>query len=351
MCGNTAPVPTISIIIPTYNRKDSLLRTLESLTQQTYPVDHFEVIVVNDGGSDDTERIMEHTFPFTLHYLCQENQGATVARNYGVTQSRGTFLLFADDDICLYPRTMELLLEHLDAEKTIVLGALITPREIITNSIFARSTLLDQAASTNECESVTLPFQECMTGLMCLRHQDFLDLGMFQDPTGGWPNWDDVDFGYRAHSSGYQLVRVMNAIAEHWDYALADWQSACQRWWRASYSGARLLTRYPELRSLIPMFRDKGAIIWLQDHPRLILRKLARQIISSRPAMWVMEHLIPVLERHSPSSTGLRLLYRWVISGYIYQGYRTGLRELARSSTIGSEKPGDSAVDSKEEVA
>jgi hypothetical protein len=76
------------------------------------------------------------------------------------------------------------------------------------------------------------------------------------------------------------------------------------------------------------MFRDKGPIAWREDPPALILRKLARQVISSRPAMWAMEHAVPFLERHAPGSQLLVLLYRWIISGYIYRGYRDGLREL-----------------------
>jgi hypothetical protein len=168
-----------------------------------------------------------------------------------------------------------------------------------------------------------------MTGLLCVWRKDFLDLGMFQDPTGGWPNWDDVDFGYRAHQAGYQLERVYSAVAEHWDYALADWRKACQRWQKAGYSGARLFERYPALVNHIPMFCDKGPIAWKEDSLGLILRKLARQATSSRLVMWMMESLVPILEHLAPTANGLRLLYRWIISGYIYRGYRAGLHELA----------------------
>ena len=319
---------SVSIIIPTYNRKDSLLRTLESLARQTYPTERFEVIVVDDGGVDGTESITERDFPFSLRYLRQENQGATAARNYGALQSSSKFLVFVDDDIRLQPETLKHLLEALNSPRTIALGHLIPPEAILVNSVFARLHTQDSARIIAETESEPVSFQECMTGLLCLRRNDFLALGMFQDPTGGWPNWDDVDFGYRAHQAGYQLVRVYSAIAEHWDYALADWRKACQRWQKAGYSGARLFVRHPALVNHIPMFRDKGAIAWKEDSPRLILRKLARQAASSRPVMWAMESLVPILERHAPASTALRLLYRWIVSGYIYRGYREGLQKL-----------------------
>lgn len=77
------------------------------------------------------------------------------------------------------------------------------------------------------------------------------------------------------------------------------------------------------------MFRDKGPIAWRQDPPALILRKLTRQVASSRAVMWCMEHAAPLLERRTPEATLLALLYRWIISSYIHSGYRDGLRELA----------------------
>jgi hypothetical protein len=86
-----------------------------------------------------------------------------------------------------------------------------------------------------------------------------------------------------------------------------------------------LFTLHPEIKEHLPMFHDKGPIVWRQDSPGLILRKLARQSASSRPVMALMERSVPVFERYAPSSTTLRLLYRWIVSGHIYRGYREGL--------------------------
>src|SRR5262245_46690597 len=70
--GSVMPtLPTVSIIVPTYNRKDLLGETLDSLAQQTYPSDRFEVIIVDDGSTDGTEAIAAKTFPFTLRYFWQ----------------------------------------------------------------------------------------------------------------------------------------------------------------------------------------------------------------------------------------------------------------------------------------
>ena len=70
-------LPTISIIIPTHNRGNSLRRTLNAMCFQTYPVDNFEVLVVADGCTDGTiEMLQSYQAPFTLNIIEQKGQGA-----------------------------------------------------------------------------------------------------------------------------------------------------------------------------------------------------------------------------------------------------------------------------------
>src|SRR5829696_3704016 len=100
LAGFPVPTPpTLSIIIPTYNRKDLLRETLNSLAQQTYPSNHFEVIIVDDGSTDGTAAIAAEAFPFILRYFWQSNQGDASARNLGAQQSQADILVFLDDDI------------------------------------------------------------------------------------------------------------------------------------------------------------------------------------------------------------------------------------------------------------
>jgi GT2 family glycosyltransferase len=151
---------------------------------------------------------------------------------------------------------------------------------------------------------------------------------MLQDPTGGWPNWDDVDFGYRSHLAGFQLVRVADAVGEHWDYSLSSMEKATRRWFRASKSAVKLFQRYPGMRQSIPMFTDMTPVDWRQDRPRLIIRKYLRQLLSSGIVLAIMERTAVMLEKYYPSDTLLRPLYRWIEGAYKYQGYRQGLREF-----------------------
>ena len=70
------------------------------------------------------------------------------------------------------------------------------------------------------------------------------------------------------------------------------------------------------------MFVDKGPVDWRADGPRLIARKVLRGLT----AQWLVLRVLETMERNSPVARGA--LRRWIIGGYLWQGYRQGLREL-----------------------
>ena len=93
----------ISIIIPTYNRKNQLEKCLYSIFSQSYPKDRYEVIVVDDGSSDGTDCLikdLKYRFD-NLIYLRQLHQGPAAARNSGITNAKGEIIGFVDDDCIL----------------------------------------------------------------------------------------------------------------------------------------------------------------------------------------------------------------------------------------------------------
>ena len=87
-----------SVIIPIYNRRDEAKDLLESLDNQT--VRNFEAIFVEDGSSVPCKDIVE-SYPFAKYYF-KENEGRSIARNYGIERSSGEWLLFFDSD-CVIP--------------------------------------------------------------------------------------------------------------------------------------------------------------------------------------------------------------------------------------------------------
>jgi glycosyltransferase involved in cell wall biosynthesis len=97
--------------MPTYNRAGYLRRALEGLTRQTLERDEFEIVVIDDGSSDETRRVID-LFRESLQviYLYQENAGISVAKNLGVAKARAPILVFLDDDDVA---RLTLLEEHL----------------------------------------------------------------------------------------------------------------------------------------------------------------------------------------------------------------------------------------------
>ena len=105
--------PEVSVIIPTYNRSFYLRQAVESVLNQTFS--DFEVIVVDDGSTDDTEAVMQEFSDSRIHYFHQSNRGRSVARNNGFNHAQGEYIAFLDDDDLFLPeklRTQIALLEQ-----------------------------------------------------------------------------------------------------------------------------------------------------------------------------------------------------------------------------------------------
>ena len=78
-----------TVIIPTYQRRDSLRRVLGALAKQVWPSDRLEVIVVSDGGDDGSVDLARSvSMPFPLRVVEQANRGPAAARNLGVARDR-----------------------------------------------------------------------------------------------------------------------------------------------------------------------------------------------------------------------------------------------------------------------
>jgi GT2 family glycosyltransferase/peptidoglycan/xylan/chitin deacetylase (PgdA/CDA1 family) len=94
------PVLRISVVIPTFQRRELLARTLTTVFRQDLPVDQYEVVVVVDGSTDGTLEMLHRLRPpCRLTVREQENRGPAAARNAGLAAAKGEFVLFVDDDI------------------------------------------------------------------------------------------------------------------------------------------------------------------------------------------------------------------------------------------------------------
>ena len=92
------PMPLVSAVIPTFNRAQDVCIAVGTAVAQTYPAEALEIVVVDDGGSDDTEAVLTRAFGARVRYLKKPNGGVSAARNFGMTAARGAYLALLDDD-------------------------------------------------------------------------------------------------------------------------------------------------------------------------------------------------------------------------------------------------------------
>jgi glycosyltransferase involved in cell wall biosynthesis len=109
-------LPLVSIIIPTYNRAAYLLEAIDSALSQTYQ--HIEVVVVDDGSTDNTMDILD-PIRGRITFLQQKKAGRSAARNTGIRQSSGSFIIFLDSDDLLLPDAVCLQVEYFVAHPEI----------------------------------------------------------------------------------------------------------------------------------------------------------------------------------------------------------------------------------------
>lgn len=110
--------PTVSCIIPVYNGQQYIRETIESVLQQTVPVD--DIIVVDDGSTDDTAAIVR-SFGASVRLVQQGNAGPAAARNNGIREARSEFLTFQDADDLWEPHKNERQLSAFAADPALMI--------------------------------------------------------------------------------------------------------------------------------------------------------------------------------------------------------------------------------------
>jgi glycosyltransferase involved in cell wall biosynthesis len=128
--------PYISVIIPTYNRPTALAGCLHALAAQEYPRDRFEVIVVNDGGTESPNQVVHfYRNTLTCRVVHQANRGPAAARNHGAKVAAGQLLAFTDDDCAPAPDWLTCLSERFLQSGEIAVGG--ETRNALTGNLYS----------------------------------------------------------------------------------------------------------------------------------------------------------------------------------------------------------------------
>ena len=226
----------LSIVVATYNRAQSLLRTLHSVVLQTAPKELWECVVVNNNSTDDTEAVFaafaaEHG-QFDLSMVKEHKQGLSNARNCGIAASVGSYIAIVDDDETLEESFVESYIEFFDSFPTALAagGAVKVCYEGRRPKWMSRFTE-QMIANTLDLDVVVTLFPESRVpagGNMAFRREAFDRVGLFNPQLGrngkSLVGGEENDLFARLRRSGELLYFVPNAAIYHYipDSKLTD---------------------------------------------------------------------------------------------------------------------------------
>ncbi len=249
----------LSVVIPTYNRLPILRQCLQALESQVLaaPLEQFEVVLVDDGSTDDTVHWLDtHASAFPhVRLIRQDHGGPAEGRNRGVDQARGDVIVFIDSDLVVTPT---FLLSHARALQR-------RWHERGDRLCFTYGAVINTAnfdAPTSEPHKPTdLSWAYFATGNVAIEREVLERSGLF-DTSFRLYGWEDLELGERLRQMGVQLVRCPEAVGYHWHPPLS-------------------LAQIPDLIR-VERERAKMALVFYRKHPTRRVRFIVQFTVLHR---------------------------------------------------------------------
>ncbi len=271
----------ITVVIPTYNKKDILLETLAAFTKQTY--NDFEIIIIDDGSNDGTkEAIKGLRLPFAIRYFFQKNKGPATARNLGIKKAKGQIIVLVDDDII---PTKNFLDEHVKFhkrgdEKLVVLGySKWDPR--IKMTPFRKYITKYHLAFKNITDRNNVDWCYLYSGNVSARKGFFIKGDLFDE---SFPHaaYEDTELGYKLHKLGMKMIFNKNAIGYH--YHPIDFKSYQKTMFCRGRSAVVLAKKVPQLERKASCNETKNPL-------RYLLKRIAFNDFILKPTVEIINFL------------------------------------------------------------
>jgi mycofactocin system glycosyltransferase len=208
----TQTTPSISIIVPVKNRPQDIQECLMSLSSLDYPKDKVEIIVVNDGSTDSTAKVIQ-SFDIKAIHLPQ-SIGASACRNLAAREANGDLLGFTDSDCVPHPHWLRELTPYFDDERVGIVGGYVS--NFYTRSLLDRyeavKSSLNMGLSPFRVENDKSSTAYVPSCNLIIRRKAFSEIGGFQaDLHVG----EDVDLCWRTRKLGYHLLYVPRGEVKH----------------------------------------------------------------------------------------------------------------------------------------
>ncbi len=214
----------VSVIIPTFNRANMLAITLDSFIKQNYPKDCYEIIVVNNNSTDNTQDIIdeyENKYPGLITGLFESRQGVHYARNSAALVAQGDLLYYTDDDMIAYPDLISNLVKvFIDNRDVASASGKIIPKWEVEPPIWVKENLMNGWLSLNDLGDDTIITEEDIGVYSChqmIRKNIFLDVGGFnpENTAGEWLGDGETGLNIKIKNLGYKFAYVGNSVIEH----------------------------------------------------------------------------------------------------------------------------------------
>jgi GT2 family glycosyltransferase len=313
--------PLLSVVIPTYQRRESLLRLLASLRGQTLPADAFEVIAAVDGSTDGTaEAVRGFAAPYTLTALEGPNRGRARACNAGIRAAVGAVVVLLDDDM---EASTGFLAAHARAhegpgERAVVGAApiVVSPESppfvrYMANGFRSRLERLAQAG-------YKVRFRDAYTGNFSARREVLLKVGGFDESFRVYGH-EDYELALRLQAAGVELTYSADALAhQHYEKTFAAFAPDGIARGRTAVLFAG---KHPEIVDRIKLSEFHSGP-WRWRALRGLLLRASR--VTPRVPAWVVA-AVGRLERHEPAR--LDKYYTMAIDYLYWYGALGAMRE------------------------
>ncbi len=208
-------MPELSVVIPTYNRLDTLRHVIPTLLAQDLPADRFELLVCDSHSNDGTAAYLaavaaDHP---NVRHLPGSYSGRAMARNAGVSAAQGEVVLFNDSDILASPNLFTRHLDHHRRERNIAVVGLEVQVKDLDDYAFKRDN--PQARGfLHKPSRRQLPWLYFLTGNASVRRDDLVRVGSFDESFTGYGH-EDLELGYRLEKAGIRILYEPNAVNYH----------------------------------------------------------------------------------------------------------------------------------------
>ncbi len=220
----------ISVVVPTFNRRESVRRALDTLARQTMSPSSFEVVVSIDGSEDGTrELVAGYNAPFSLRGIWQPNRGRAGACNAGIRAARGELIILLDDDMEPVAGFLEAhRAEHTPGRARGVVGAVPIRHDRFSPPIVRYvGQKFDRHFDVLSQPGYRVSFREFYSGNFSIPRAVLLEVGVFDEDFRVYGN-EDGELALRLMAAGVELTYSSAALArQHYEKTFAmlarDW--------------------------------------------------------------------------------------------------------------------------------